>query len=100
LNAYLHLPPAEADALAVAANEQQRRAFAVVDAINALRVQLGALRAVAQLTTNEQLGSEEALPQVRRSDLALLLRVLDSDLGAHCETAHEAALLATQGIGA
>ncbi|MFI5443645.1 hypothetical protein [Polaromonas sp. UC242_47] len=53
--------------------EQQRRAFRVVDAVDELHNQLGALRAVQQLTTNDKAGSLENLPQLQRGDLATLL---------------------------
>ncbi|MFI5447574.1 hypothetical protein [Polaromonas sp. UC242_47] len=77
--------------------EQQRRAFRVVDAVDELHNQLGALRAVQQLTTNDKAGSLENLPQLQRGDLATLLSVVSADLEAHCAKAREAATRAAKG---
>ncbi|OYZ76081.1 MULTISPECIES: hypothetical protein [unclassified Polaromonas] len=71
--------------------ESQRQAFRVVDAIDELQSQLGALRAIHQLTSNEGRGSEESLPQLQRRDLAMLLSVVSADLEARCAKARAAA---------
>lgn len=77
--------------------EQQRRAFRVVDAIDELHSQLGALRALQQLTSKEQRDSPESLGHLRRSDLAMLLSMLSASLEAHCAKAREAAVLCSKG---
>jgi hypothetical protein len=78
--------------------EQQRRAFAVVDAVDHLDSQLGALRAVECLVINEKLVSEEYMPQLKRGDLAMLLSVLTSNLETHCAYAREAAVICAKGV--
>lgn len=77
--------------------DAQRRAFAVVDAIDELQTQLGAYRAVEQLTKNDKLDREESLAPLQRSDLAMLLGVLNANLEAHCAKAREAAVIAAKG---
>lgn len=77
--------------------DQQRRAFRVVDAVDELDCQLGAYRAVAQLAANEQLSGDEGLLQLRRSDLAQLLSVLNANLAAYSAKAREAALFSAVG---
>lgn len=79
------------------ATEQQRRAFHVVDAIDDLHSQLGALRALQQLTSNEQLDSPESLGHLRRTDLATLLSIVNASLESHCAKAREAAVLSAKG---
>ena len=79
---------------------EQINAFRVVDAVDHLDSQLGALRAVECLVINEQIGSEEYLPQLRRSDLAMLLSVLTSNLETHCAFAREAAVISAKGVAA
>ena len=77
--------------------EQQRRAFQVVDAVDNLESQLGAYRAVEQLAGNEKLTCDEGLPQLRRSDLAKLLSVLNDNLQDYSIKAREAALFSAVG---
>ncbi|MBK1683402.1 hypothetical protein [Rhodoferax fermentans] len=79
---------------------QQRAAYSVVDAVDDLDAQLGALRAVECLAINEKVGSEEYLPQLKREDLAMLLSVLTSNLQTHCATAREAAVASAKGVAA
>ena len=76
---------------------QQQRAFQVVDAVDALDSQLGAYRAVEQLAMCEKATGDEGLPQVRRSDLAQLLSVLNTNLSDYCEKARQAALFSALG---
>lgn len=80
--------------------DNQRAAFAVVDAVDHLDSQLGALRALECLVFNEQVGSEEYLPQLRRSDLGTLLSVLTSNLEQHCAFARKAAVISAKGVAA
>lgn len=80
--------------------DTQRRAYAVVDAVDNLDTQLSALRAVECLAINEQLGSEEYLPQLKRSDLAVLLSVLTTNLETHAARAREAAVKSAKGVAA
>ena len=77
--------------------EAQRSAFRVVDAIDDLHSQLGALRALQQLTSNEQHDSPEGLGHLRRTDLAMLLSIVNASLEAQCAKAREAAVLLAQG---
>lgn len=91
--------PARVPAIHVT-TDTQRRAYAVVDAVDNLDTQLGALRAVECLAINEKIGSEEYLPQLRRSDLAVLLSVLTSNLETHCAHAREAAVISAKGVAA
>lgn len=77
--------------------EAQRRAFAVVDAVDELQRQFGAHRALERLTMNNKPGSEESLAQLQRADLAMLLGVLNDNLQAHCARAREAAVLSAKG---
>lgn len=79
------------------ATEQQRHAFRVVDAIDDLHSQLGALRALQQLTINEKGGSPESLAQLQRSDLAMLLSLVNTSLETHCAKARKAAVLSAKG---
>lgn len=77
--------------------EQQHRAFCVVDAVDDLDSQLGAYRAVEQLAANDRLIGDEGLPQLRRSDLAQLLSVLNANLQDYSAKAREAALFSAVG---
>lgn len=77
--------------------DQQRRAFQVVDAVDNLDTQLGAYRAIEQLVANEPLIGDEDLIQLRRSDLAKLLSVLNANLADYSAKAREAALFAAVG---
>lgn len=77
--------------------DQQRRAFRVVDAVDDLDCQLGAYRAVEQLAMNDSLTGDECLPQLRRSDLAQLLSVLNANLADYSAKAREAALSSAVG---
>lgn len=77
--------------------DQQHRAFQVVDAVDNLDSQLGAYRAVEQLAANEQMIGDEGLPQLRRSDLAKLLSVLNANLEDYSAKAREAALFSAVG---
>lgn len=80
--------------------EQQRSAYAVVDALDALEHQLGACRALQQLTAiNGASGAEslERLEQVKRSDLAMLLGVVNASLEAGLARAREAAVSSAKG---
>jgi hypothetical protein len=77
--------------------EQQHRAFQVVDAVDDLDCQLGAYRAVEQLAANERLTGDEGLSQLRRSDLAKLLSVLNANLQDYSKKAREAALFSAVG---
>jgi hypothetical protein len=77
--------------------DQQHRAFQVVDAVDELDGQLGAFRAVAQLAQVEHLTTDEGLPQLRRSDLAKLLSVLNTDLSVHCAKVRDAAMFSAVG---
>ncbi|MDR3370708.1 hypothetical protein [Rhodoferax sp.] len=79
--------------------DQQRRAFKVVDAVDDLDSQLGAYRAVEQLAMSEKAQGDEGLPQLRRSDLAQLLSVLNTNLSDYCAKARQAALFSAQGSG-
>lgn len=79
---------------------EQLNAFKVVDAVDHLDNQLGALRALECLVINEKVGSEEYLPQLRRSDLGTLLSVLTSNLETHCAFAREAAVISAKGVAA
>lgn len=72
-------------------NKQQNPAFNVVDAVDDLHGQLGALRAVAQLADSDRHG-DEGLPQLRRSDLARLICVLNTDLMIRCDNLRAEAL--------
>lgn len=78
--------------------EPQRRAFLAVDAVDDLHRQLGAYRALEQLTTKDKSGSDEGLVQLQRSDLATLLAVLNDNLEAWCVKAREAAFLSANGV--
>jgi hypothetical protein len=80
--------------------DAQRAAYRVVDAVDDIDSHLGALRAVECLVVNEKIGSEEYLPQLRRSDLAMLLSVLTSNLETHCAFAREAAVISAKGVAA
>lgn len=77
--------------------EQQQRAFCVVDAVDDLDSQLGAYRAVEQLAANDRLIGDEGLTQLRRSDLAKLLSVLNANLQDYSAKAREAALFSAVG---
>lgn len=77
--------------------EQQHRAFRVVDAVDDLDSQLGAYRAVEQLAANDRLIGDEGLTQLRRSDLAKLLSVLNANLQDYSAKAREAALFSAAG---
>lgn len=77
--------------------DQQHRAFQVVDAVDDLDSQLGAYRAVEQLAANEQLVGTDGLPQLRRSDLAKLLSVLNDNLADYSAKARQAALFSAVG---
>ena len=76
--------------------EQQRSAYAVVDALDALEHQLGACRALQQLTAINGASGAESLEQVRRSDLAMLLGVVNASLEAGLARAREAAVSAAK----
>ena len=75
----------------------QRRAYQVVDAVDELQRQLGAYRALAQLTGNNLAGSPESLAQLQRGDLAVLLAVLNANTEAACARVREAAVTAAKG---
>lgn len=94
-----HLKPAK-PAPAVKAvhvtTDSQRRAWAVADAISDLQSHLRPYRAIEALTLNEKLGSEESIGSLQRSDLAMLLCVLNTNVEQRCAEAREAAVLATK----
>lgn len=75
----------------VVQHDRQRRAYAVVDAIEMLEVQMQPFRAVEALAMNEKLGTEESLGALRRSDLALLICVLTKNVENHFKQARELA---------
>ena len=77
--------------------EQQRSAYAVVDALDALEHQMGAYRALQQLTAINSASGAESLEQVRRSDLAMLLGVVNASLEAGLARAREAAVSSAKG---
>jgi hypothetical protein len=77
--------------------DAQRRAFRVVDAVDDLESSLGAYRAVQQLANNERLDGDEYLPQLKRGDLAMLLRVLNTNLETRCAHVREAAVTSSMG---
>jgi hypothetical protein len=79
--------------------EAQRSAYRVVDALDELQHQLGAYRALAQLTMNNLAGSTESLEQLQRADLAVLLGVINANTEAHVARVREAAVHATKGQG-
>lgn len=76
--------------------DAQRSAYAVVDAIDALEHQLGAYRALEQLASNNVAGSPESLEQLQRSDLAVLLGVLNANTENHLAWVREAAVVAAK----
>lgn len=77
--------------------DAQRSAYAVVDAIDALEHQLGAYRALEQLASNNVAGSPESLEQLQRSDLAVLLGVLNANTENHLAGVREAAVSSAKG---
>ena len=77
--------------------DAQRSAYAVVDALDELDRQLGAYRALAALATVNLADSPESLAQLQRSDLAVLLGVLNANLEAHCARVREAAVSSARG---
>ena len=77
--------------------DAQRRAYAVVDALDELEHQLGAYRALAALTKNQQRVSAESLEELQRSDLAVLLAVLNANTEAACARVREAAVSSASG---
>ena len=79
------------------ATEAARSAYAVVDAIDDLQRQLGAYRALAQLTAINGADSPERLEQLQRGDLAVLLAVLNANTEAVCARAREAAVSSAKG---
>lgn len=81
----------------VVRTDQQHRAFQVVDAVDELDCQLGAFRAVEQLAANDRLIGYEGLAQLRRSDLAQLLAVLNANLQDYSAKARAAALFSAVG---
>lgn len=76
--------------------DAQRSAYAVVDAIDELQHQLGAYRALEQLASNNVAGSPESLEQLQRSDLAVLLGVLNANTENHLAGVREAAVVAAK----
>ena len=80
--------------------DQQRRAFRALDAMDVLDSQLGAYRAIEQLAMSDKATDDEGMPQLRRSDLAQLLTVLNDNLSDYCAKAREAALISAKGVGA
>ena len=76
--------------------DAQRSAYAVVDAIDELQHQLGAYRALEQLASNNVAGSPESLEQLQRSDLAVLLGVLNANTENHLAWVREAAVVAAK----
>lgn len=71
--------------------------YAVADAIAHVRCQLGAYRAIEQLTTNEYIGSEESLAQLNRSDMATLLCVVNTAIERATDEAAKLASAVSQG---
>jgi hypothetical protein len=76
--------------------DAQRSAYAVVDAVDELDRQLGAYRALQQLATVNLAGSNESLDQLQRSDLAVLLAVLNANTETHLARVREAAVSSAQ----
>lgn len=75
----------------------QRSAYAVIDAIDELQRQLGAYRALADLASVNLAETPEGLEQLQRSDLAVLLGVLNANTENHLERVREAAVSAAKG---
>lgn len=75
----------------------QRSAYAVVDALDVLHHQLGAYRALEQLTSNALTAGQESLAQLQRADFAVLLSVLNESMEKHCAKAREAAVSSAKG---
>lgn len=96
MNQHQHAAPPVVAAIHVR-TDQQHRAFQVVDAVDNLDSQLGAYRAVEQLAANESAIGDGGLPQLRRSDLAKLLSVLNANLQDYSVKAREAALFSAIG---
>ena len=67
-----------------------------LDEIGQLRQQMKAYRAIEQLTTNEMKGSEESMGHVQRSDLSMLLCVVNVAIEAQADLAHEICKQAVQ----
>ena len=97
---HFHNPDQPAVQAIYVQTDAQRKAYAVVDALDALEHQLGACRALQQLTAiNGASGAEslERLEQVKRSDLAMLLGVVNASLEAGLARAREAAVSSAKG---
>jgi hypothetical protein len=94
LNLHPNVPPTVAAILVQ--TDQQRRAFQVVDAVDDLDSQLGAYRAVEQLVMSDKATGDDGMPQLRRSDLAKLLSVLNNNLADYSAKAREAALFSAK----
>ncbi len=78
--------------------DAQRRAWAVVDAVSELQEHLRPYRAIEALTRNEKPGSEESIDLLQRSDLAMLLCVLTSNVEQRCAAANEAAVVCAKAL--
>ena len=78
-------------------SDAQRSAYAVVDAVDELQHQLGAYRALAALAGSDKRINPESLEQLQRSDLAVLLAVLNANMEAACARVREAAVSSAGG---
>ena len=96
MNAFPPIEPPPVRAIYVQ-TDVQRRAYAVVDALDELEHQLGAYRALAALTKNQQRVSAESLEELQRGDLAVLLGVLNANLESCVARARDAAVSSVKG---
>lgn len=70
------------------ASTPARRAL---EAIDSLRQQLQAYRAIEQLVSRNHLAEDPALPHVQRDDFAALLGIVNASVGRSGQEAHDAA---------
>ncbi len=91
MNSFPSIEPPPVRAI-YAQTDAQRRAYAVVDALDELEHQLGAYRAVQQLAAINGADTPERLEQLQRSDLAVLLAVLNANLEGCVARARDAAV--------
>lgn len=96
MNAFPPIEPPPVRAIYVQ-TDVQRRAYAVVDALDELEHQLGAYRALQQIAAINGADTAESLEQLQRGDLAVLLGVLNANTETHLARAREAAVSSVKG---